>query len=69
MFGDVLSAVFNRLISNFKESFSEFLKIFPKITNLGAFCLFFSWELRKISYAFFRRFCAGVNCYVLKPIN
>ena len=51
-----LSAVFNRYISNFKRIVvpNVFENIFPKLANLGAFCLFFFLGTsEKISYGFF----------------
>lgn len=51
-----LSAVFNRYLSNFKRIAvpNIFENFFPKIANLGAFCLFFFVGLpEKTSFAFF----------------
>lgn len=50
------SAVFNRYISNFKRIVvpNIFENLFPKLANLGAFCLFFFIGLpEKMSYGFF----------------
>ena len=64
-----LSAVFNRYISNFKRIVvpNIFENIFPKIANLGAFCLFFFLGTsEKISYGFFLGvFVLGLIGYVL----
>ena len=64
-----LSAVFNRYISNFKRIVvpNIFENIFPKIANLGAFCLFFFLGTsEKISYSFFLGvFVLGLIGYVL----
>ena len=64
-----LSAVFNRYISNFKRIVvpNIFENIFPKLANLGAFCLFFFLGTsEKISYAFFLGvFVLGLIGYVL----
>lgn len=51
-----LSAVLNKYISNYKRIVvpNIFENLFPKIANLGAFCLFFYIGLpEKLSYAFF----------------
>lgn len=51
-----LSAVFNKYISNFKRIVvpNIFENLFPKIANLGAFCLFFFLGVsEKGSYGFF----------------
>ena len=51
-----LSAVFNKYISNFKRIVvpNIFENLFPKLANLGAFCLFFYLGVsEKGSYAFF----------------
>lgn len=51
-----LSAVFNKYISNFKRIVvpNIFENLFPKIANVGAFCLFFFLGLtEKGSYGFF----------------
>ena len=51
-----LSAVFNKYITNFKRIVvpNIFENIFPKVANLGAFCLFFFLGFtEKGSYAFF----------------
>lgn len=51
-----LSTVFNRYISNFKRIVipNIFENIFPKIANLGAFCLFFFMGIsEKFAYSFF----------------
>lgn len=51
-----LSAVFNKYISNYKRIVvpNIFENLFPKIANLGAFCLFFfSGVSEKGSFAFF----------------
>ena len=64
-----LSAVFNRYISNFKRIVvpNIFENIFPKLANLGAFCLFFFLGTsEKISYGFFLGvFVLGLIGYVL----
>lgn len=64
-----LSAVFNRYISNFKRIVvpNVFENIFPKLANLGAFCLFFFLGTsEKISYGFFLGvFVLGLIGYVL----
>ena len=64
-----LSAVFNRYISNFKRIVvpNIFENIFPKLANLGAFCLFFFLGTsEKISYGFFLGiFGLGLIGYVL----
>ena len=64
-----LSAVFNRYISNFKRIVvpNIFENIFPKLANLGAFCLFFFLGTsEKISYSFFLGvFVLGLIGYVL----
>ena len=64
-----LSAVFNRYISNFKRIVvpNIFENIFPKLANLGAFCLFFFFGTsEKISYGFFLGvFVLGLIGYVL----
>ena len=64
-----LSAVFNRYISNFKRIVvpNIFENIFPKLANLGAFCLFFFLGTSaKISYGFFLGvFVLGLIGYVL----
>lgn len=51
-----LSAVFNRYLSNFKRIAvpNIFENLFPKLANLGAFCLFFFIGFpEKVSFAFF----------------
>ena len=64
-----ISAVFNRYISNFKRIVvpNIFENIFPKLANLGAFCLFFFLGTsEKISYGFFLGvFVLGLIGYVL----
>lgn len=64
-----LSAVFNRYISNFKRIVvpNIFENIFPKLANLGAFCLFFFLGTsEKISYGFFLGvFVLGLIGYVM----
>lgn len=64
-----LSTVFNRYISNFKRIVvpNIFENIFPKLANLGAFCLFFFLGTsEKISYGFFLGvFVLGLIGYVL----
>ncbi|WDT67054.1 lipopolysaccharide biosynthesis protein [Cloacibacterium sp. TD35] len=64
-----LSAVFNRYISNFKRIVvpNIFENIFPKLANLGAFCLFFFLGAsEKISYGFFLGvFVLGLIGYIL----
>jgi O-antigen/teichoic acid export membrane protein len=64
-----LSAFFNRYISNFKRIVvpNIFENIFPKLANLGAFCLFFFLGTsEKISYGFFLGvFVLGLIGYVL----
>ena len=51
-----LSAIFNKYLSNFKRIVvpNIFENLFPKIANIGAFCLFFFLGVsEKGSYAFF----------------
>ena len=51
-----LSAIFNKYLSNFKRIVvpNIFENLFPKIANIGAFCLFFFLGItEKGSYAFF----------------
>ena len=64
-----ISAVFNRYISNFKRIVvpNIFENIFPKLANLGAFCLFFFLGTsEKISYGFFLGvFVLGLIGYIL----
>lgn len=51
-----LSAIFNRYLSNYKRIVvpNIFENLFPKIANLGAFCLFFFVGFpEKIAYGFF----------------